>query len=301
MSLRLNGRTLRRGALVVLTVVMLAYLGVMALLFFNQRTLLYRPVADRAAPDLNGPAIQVVRIETADGESLVGWWLPPENDRPTVLFFNGNAAGLSVQRGRWRRIADTGVGFLAVAYRGYDGSTGRPTEAGLHEDANAAYEWLTQRVDPGDEVIHGFSLGSGVATRLASQRPARALVLEAPFTSTADVAAARLPFAPVHLLMRDQYRSRDLIDQVGMPLLVLHGDADSVVPFDQGRTLYGMATPPKQFVRMVGSDHNTLVRDGAYDHIWRFLDIAYPDTTAAEGQAADSVVEQAPRFDGAVL
>ena len=266
----------------------------MALLFFNQRTLLYRPVADQATPDVGGPAIQVVRIETADGESLVGWWLPPENEHPTILFFNGNAAGLSVQRGRWRRIADSGVGFLAVAYRGYDGSTGRPTEAGLHQDANAAYEWLTERVEPGDVVIHGFSLGSGVAARLASQRAARALVLEAPFTSTADVAAAKLPFAPVHLLMRDQYRSRDLIDQIRMPLLVLHGDADSVVPFDQGRTLYGMANSPKQFVRLVGSDHNTLVRDGAYDHIWRFLDVAHPDSTAAEGHAANSIVERAP-------
>lgn len=294
MPLRLNSRSLRRGALIVLTVVAVAYFGVMALLFFNQRTLLYRPVADRAAPDLDGPAIQVVRIETADGESLVSWWRPPEHGRPTILFFNGNAAGLSVQRGRWRRIADTGVGFLAVAYRGYDGSTGRPTEAGLHADAEAAYEWLTHRVEPEDVVIHGFSLGSGVATRLASRRPARALVLEAPFTSTADVAAARLPFTPVHLLMRDQYRSRDLIDQVGMPLLVLHGDADSVVPFVQGQTLYGMANPPKQFVRMIGSDHNTLVRDGAYDHIWRFLNIAHPGTTASEDHAADSIVEQAP-------
>lgn len=273
----------RKVALLALAGIAAVYLAVVGAMFFMQRSLLYHPVAAGASPDPGGPTIQVVQIDTADGERLVGWWLPATGDNPTILFFNGNAAGLAVQEGRWRRIADKGVGFLAFGYRGYDGSTGRPTEAGLHKDAAAAYEWLAQRVAPSRIVAHGFSLGSGVAVRLASERPVRAVVLEAPYTSTVDVAAEAYPWAPVRLLMLDQYRSRDIIDRIEAPVLVIHGDADEVIPFDQGWALYRMAKAPKAFVRMVGSNHSTLTRDGAYDHIWRFLDLPPGLPSAAEG------------------
>lgn len=276
----------RRAVLLALASVAAVYVTVLGAMFFMQRSLLYYPVAAGASPDPDGPSIQVVRIDTVDGERLVGWWLPAEGDNPTILFFNGNAAGLAVQEGRWRRIADRGVGFLAIGYRGYDGSTGRPTETGLHRDAAAAYDWLAGRVEPSRIVIHGFSLGSGVAVRLASERPARAVILEAPYTSTVDVAARAYPWAPVSLLMLDQYRSRDIIDQVDAPVLVIHGDADEVIPFEQGWALYRMAQAPKAFVRMVGSNHSTLVRDGAYDHVWRFLNLPPGPPTAADGHRA---------------
>ena len=159
----------------------------------------------------------------------------------------------------------------------------------LREDARAAYGWLVRRVDAKDIVIHGFSLGSGVAVRLATERPARALVLEAPYTSTVDVAAQSFPWAPVSLLILDQYRSRDIIDQVRMPILIIHGDVDEVIPFEQGLALYGMIDGPKTFVRMVGSNHNTLTRDGAYDHIWRFLGLPDSPSSAAEAHRARTV------------
>ena len=290
-------RRWRRTILLALAGVVTVYLAVIGAMFFMQRSLLYYPVEAGASPDPDGPSIQVVQIDTADGEQLVGWWLPAEGDKPTILFFNGNAAGLAVQEGRWRRIADRGVGFLAIGYRGYDGSTGRPTEAGLHRDAAAAYEWLTARVEPSRIVVHGFSLGSGVAVRLASERAVGAVVLEAPYTSTVDVAAKAYPWAPVSLLMLDQYRSRDIIDRIDAPLLVIHGDADEVVPFEQGWALYQMAEAPKAFVRMVGSNHNTLTRDGGYNHIWRFLDIPPGSPSAAEGhQARAAMVADGLKF-----
>ena len=276
----------RRVLLLALAGIALVYLTLIGAMFFMQRSLLYYPVAAGSSPDPDGPPIQVVRIDTEDGERLVGWWLPAEGDNPTILFFNGNAAGLAVQEGRWRRIADRGVGFLSIGYRGYDGSTGRPTEAGLHMDAAAAYDWLTERVAPSRIVVHGFSLGSGVAVRLASVRRGRAVGLEAPYTSTVDVAAEAYPWAPVRLLMLDQYRSQEIIDRIDAPLLVLHGDADEVIPFEQGWSLYRMAEAPKAFVRMVGSNHSTITRDGGYDHIWRFLDLPPGLPTAAEGHQA---------------
>lgn len=288
-------RLIRRLLVGALAVAVLGYIGACAYLFLVQRDYLYHPVAPGSAvPPGDGPPIEALTITTADGERLVAWHLQAEAGRPTILFFNGNAAGLAVQEGRWRRIADQGVGFLVIAYRGYEGSTGTPTEEGLRQDAEAAYGWLSARVPPEDIVIHGFSLGSGVAVRLASEHPARALILEAPYTATTDVAALSVPWAPVHWLMRDQYRSRDRIGGVDMPVLILHGDQDRVIPFEQGERLFQLAPRPRTFVRMVGSNHNTLTRDGAYDHIWRFLGVAEDAETAAEGHRARAVVTSDP-------
>lgn len=272
-----------------LGVLAVAYALVVGAVFFKQRDLLYPVVVGASAPEADGPPIQVVGIDTPDHERLVGWYLPPQPGRPTLLFFNGQGGGLSFQTGRWRRIADEGVGFLAIGYRGHDGSTGKPSEAGLHTDARAAYDWLVQRTRPVDIVIHGFSLGTGVATRLAIERPSRALILEAPYTSTADIAAKSWPWLPVRWLMLDQYRSRDIIGRVSVPLLIVHGDGDVVIPLSQGRALYDLARSPKRFVRMVGSNHSTLTRDGLYDQIWRFLDLS-PSDSAQSGHRAQVVI-----------
>lgn len=290
----------RRVALGVLAGVGALYVAAAAALFLFQRDMIYHPVGHAVAPDPGGPAIQVVEIVTADGERLVAWWLPPLEGRPTLLVFNGNGDSLALQTGRWRRIADAGAGFLAVAYRGYDGSTGRPSEAGLHEDARAAYDWLAMRVPSDDIVIHGFSLGSGVASYLATERDARALILEAPYTALVDVAAERLKLMPVRLLARDRFRTRDWIGEVRAPVLIVHGDADSVVPFAHGERIFAAAPSPKRFVRMEGADHNTLTRDGLYDHVWRFLGVPSETTTAYRGAAAPFEQTDIPSLTGAV-
>jgi pimeloyl-ACP methyl ester carboxylesterase len=285
---------LRAGA-ILLGVVLVAYALVVGTVFFTQREMLYPIINADPRPAVDGPPIQIVHIDTPDHERLVGWYLPPQPGRPTLLFFGGQGGGLSLQGGRWRRIADEGVGFLALGYRGHDGSTGKPSEKGLHTDARAAYDWLARTTPAQDIVIHGFSLGTGVATRLAIERPARALILEAPYTSTADIAAKAYPFLPVRWLMLDQYRSRDIIDRVTIPLLIVHGSADEVIPFEQGQTLYGLAKTPKRLVRMIGSSHATLTRDGLYDQIWSFLNLPLPASTAEAGHRAAVEVVSASR------
>lgn len=234
-----------------------------------QNALIYHPHAEEVAP--NFPDTQAVRIETEDGERIVAWYRAPHEGQPIFLFFDGNGGRPQIWGGRWRRIAETGAGFLAVYYRGYSGSTGRPSERGLHLDARAGYDWLIAHdYRPRDIVIHGFSLGSGVAVKLAADRPARALILEAPFTGVDNVAAGVV--TPLGAsLVRDSYRTRDWIGDVHMPVLIVHGDADTVIPFAQGQRLYELANEPKMFVRMPGSDHATLVRDGIYPHIVTFL------------------------------
>ena len=217
-------------------------------------------------------ASKSIRIRTEDGETLVAWWHAPSAGQPVLLFFDGNGGRPHLWEGRWQRIIDHGTGFLAVYYRGYAGSTGSPSEAGLINDARAGYDWLTERgYQPRDIVIHGFSLGSAVAVQLAAERPARALILEAPMTGIDDIAAdhgGRI-FGPI---MRDSFRSRNFIARVHMPVLIAHGDADTVIPFAHGERLFALANEPKQFLRMPGSDHATLTRDGLYAHVWAFLD-----------------------------
>lgn len=241
----------------------------LALLMSCANGLIYQPHTEEVAP--NFADTEAVRVATEDGEQLVAWYRAPQPGQPIFLFFDGNGGRPHIWEGRWRRITESGAGFLAVYYRGYSGSTGRPSERGLHIDARAGYDWLiAHNYQPRDIVIHGFSLGSGVAVRLAAERPARALILEAPFTGVDDVAAAH--FTPLsRYLIRDGFRSRDWIGEVRMPVLIVHGDADTVIPFTQGERLYALANEPKQFVRMQGSDHATLVRDGIYPHIAAFL------------------------------
>lgn len=241
----------------------------LVLLMSCANSLIYHPHSEVVAP--NFPETEAVRIATEDGESLVAWYRAPQPGQPIFLFFDGNGGRPHIWGGRWRRITESGAGFLAVYYRGYSGSTGRPSERGLHLDARAGYDWLIAHdYQPRDIVIHGFSLGSGVAVRLAMDHPARALILEAPFTGVDDVAAAK--FSPLaRYLIRDGFRSRERIADVHMPVLIVHGDRDTVVPFEQGERLYALANEPKQFVRMPGSDHATLVRDGIYPHIAAFL------------------------------
>lgn len=273
--LRRPGTILRFVALS-LAVATVFYATAVGYLYVNQQRMQYFPATGEQRIDPSGPPIQRVTIRTADGETLVGWYLPPEEDYPVFLYFNGNGLGLADYDGRWREIANGGAGFLAIGWRGFSGSTGEPSEAGLRQDAAAAYGWLVQRHPPEAIVIHGYSLGTGLAVWLAAERPAKALILEAPFTSALDLARERVPWAPVGLLLRDRYLSRDRIGQVRMPVLIAHGDRDALIPIAHGRALFALANQPKQFVEMRGSDHASMTADGLYGRIWDFL-IGLPD------------------------
>jgi uncharacterized protein len=120
-------------------------------------------------------------------------------------------------------------------------------------------------------VVWGFSLGTGVAVAIASEHPVAKLILEAPYTSTVDVAASLLPIVPVSLLMRDQFHSDRRIGRVTVPLLVIHGDADPTINIRFGERLFAMAHEPKQFVRFPGGGHENLDEFGAIDTVRRFI------------------------------
>lgn len=269
---RLTTSPARLIALAAACLAIMLYTSALGALFVMQRTMLYpgsRPGAPADEAAIPGSARVV--ISTPDGERLSAWHVPPETRRPVFLFLHGNGGNLPAQTARWQRLRDAGAGVLAVSYRGYDGSTGTPTETGLHTDARAAYDWLRQRYPAGRIIIHGHSLGSAVATRLASEVESAALVLESPFTAAVDVAAERYVWFPVRALMLDQFRSRDWIGRVKVPIVIAHGVRDATIPFAHGERLYALAPEPKLMVPIAGGGHNSLVRDGLYGHLWPYL------------------------------
>lgn len=253
---------------------LLAYIAIVAIMYGAQRTLIYSNDDNGALAAANWEAIrgaERVRLTTPDGERLAAWYAAPKAGKSVFLFFHGKGGGLARKKWRWQRIRKVGAGIFTFSYRGYPGSTGTPSEAGLNRDAAAAYQWLTKRHPADQIVLHGLSLGTGVAVTLATQIKARALILEAPYTAIVDVAAERYPFLPVRQLLWDKFLSRERIARVNMPVMIAHGTRDSVIPFAHARRLYERAIQPKHLTVMPGSDHSTLVRDGLYRHIWRFL------------------------------
>ena len=249
------------------------YLGFVALLYLMERTFLYPASSYRTTAAEAGLAgFQDLTLATGDGERLVAWWKAPESGRAVLVYFHGNGGSLWNRRLRARLLTEDGRGLLMVSYRGYSGSTGAPTESGLREDARAAYAWATERVEASRLVLYGESLGSGVAVRLASERPVGGVVLEAPYTSTADIAKLTYWFVPVDLLMRDQFRSIELIDDIKAPLLVLHGERDGLIPIRLGQRLYEAAREPKRFVRLPGVGHLDVLEAGGLAPLRAFLD-----------------------------
>ena len=253
--------------------VLVMYVCALAVLFVNQRTLLY-PASDRrsTAAEAGLSGFQDLVLQTPDGERLMAWWKPPQPGKALLLYFHGNGGSLWSGRLRAQALTASGRGLLMVSYRGYSGSTGSPTEAGLHIDARTAYDWVRQSYETSRLVAYGESLGTGVAVRLASEQPLAGLILDAPYTSTADVASLTYWYVPVSWLMLDQFRSLDIIRQVKAPILILHGTDDRTIPFAFGERLYAAAPEPKRFVRLPNVDHTSVLEGGGLAPVRAFLD-----------------------------
>jgi uncharacterized protein len=248
------------------------YGGALALLYVMQRNLLYLPPQTmRSSPASVGfPADEVV-LDTADGEKVIAWHAPAQAGKFVIVYFHGTGDVLALRVPRLRDILSDGTGLLALSYRGYAGSTGTPTEKGLHADAAAAYGYAAARYEPARIVVWGFSLGTGPAVALAARQPVGKLVLEAPYTSTIDVVASTMPLVPARWLMKDQFRSDELIGRVTAPLLVMHGAQDPGIPFRLGERLFALAREPKRFVRFANGGHDDLDQHGSVAAVRQFL------------------------------
>jgi uncharacterized protein len=248
------------------------YGGIAALAYFAQRSLMYFPDRARTAPAAAGlPQAEEIRLTTSDDERVIAWHVPPRGEKPVVLYFHGNGGSLKLRAQRFARIVADGTGLLALSYRGYGGSTGRPSEAGLLRDAEAIYAFATARYPAERLALYGESLGTGVAVALAAEHKVGKVILEAPFTSAVEIGAAAYPFLPVRLLMHDQFRSDERIAKVTAPVLVLHGARDTIVPISHGERLYALIASPKKFMRFAEGYHGDLDQYGAQATVRDFL------------------------------
>jgi uncharacterized protein len=250
------------------------YALVVCAMYIFQRNLLFPVRPDRVTPaDAGFEEAQEHVLRTDDGEQIVTWLRrPADSRRPLFLMFLGNGDNLGIVAPRLRQMTEDGSGVLAVAYRGYSGSTGAPSEAGLTQDAETAYRFALGVVPANRIVVFGYSLGSGVGVPLATRHEIAALVLFAPFSSAVAVGAAVYPLIPIRLLMKDQFRSIEVIAKVKVPILMVHGERDEVVPIAFGRELYAAAPEPKRFVALPEANHFTLFQSGGVEAIRAFLD-----------------------------
>ncbi|MFB9267083.1 alpha/beta hydrolase [Bradyrhizobium erythrophlei] len=259
-----------------LIVVAAVYVCGLAVLFFKQREMLFPiPPVGRTPPDAAGlPEAEEHVLTTADGEKVIVWHVPAKPGRPVVLFFHGNGDFLAGRVARFKGITSDGTGLVALSFRGYAGSSGAPSERGLLLDAAAAYGFAAARYHAEQIVVWGFSLGTGVAVAVAAEHPVGKLILEAPYTSTTDVAGALFPIVPVSLFMRDQFHSDRRIARVTAPLLVMHGTSDPVIPIRFGERLFALGREPKRFVRFPGGGHDNLDEFGAIETARQFINAA---------------------------
>ncbi|MCL5279604.1 MAG: alpha/beta hydrolase [Planctomycetes bacterium] len=285
----------------------------LALLFLQPR-LLYRPLREVSfTPADLGLEYEEVAFHSADGVRLTGWYIPAKDRgqmtedggqrtmlssvirRPfserTVLVCHGNGGNIGHLLESFKILSRLGVSCFAFDYRGYGNSDGRPTEAGMYLDAQAAYHWVTsvRGIPPEQIVLLGRSLGASVAAHLAGRVRVAGLALESGFPSYLDIAARFYPYLPVKLFRRFLFRYDTLacIKDVRCPVMVLHSRNDELVPFVFATRLFEAAHEPKQFVELIGSHNEGFLLSGdIYIGAWRkWLDLV------KDGQS-ESVVRQ---------
>lgn len=227
-------------------------------MYFMQRRFLYYADTTDVAESVGSVPFAVNReLSTSDGEILHAWWVPPRDDSQVIyLYLQGNAETLLNRDKRFGILTFEGAGLLAVSWRGYGGSSGVPSEAGLRLDAIAAYEWLREQYASERIIVFGESLGTGIAVWLSSQHPTGGLVLDSPYTSILDVARLHYRWLPVTWLARDRFESLSLAEKITVPVFVFHCTEDPLIPYAMAEQLLAaFPSKTKLFSPMPGKCH----------------------------------------------
>jgi len=218
---------------------------------------LYHPTENNYSGDQILVSIEKVKIKTQDGIKLMSWYHNKNLiNYKTILFLHGNAGNLENRIHKINHFKDMNVNFLIVAWRGFNGNKGKPTEKGLYEDARSAVRWLKSKgVKENNIIVYGESLGTGVATEIAQNKNFAGIILESPFTSMIDAGKDKYPYLPVSLLLKDKYESDKKIKNINSPILIMHGKIDNIVPFHMGEKMYELANRPKYSYFSEYDDH----------------------------------------------
>ena len=276
-------RIVRRGLLVAVLLLVAGYAGVVVWFRLNEDALLFRPLRGKLVAPPAGLRLDSrdVALQSEDGTPLVARLIPPaagpsSSTAGWILYLHGSGGNVGVvaYNEAWAKFHRLGLGVLAVDYRGYGESGGRPSEAGLYRDASAAHAYLTSRlgVPASRIVIYGYSLGSAVAIDLATRVAAAGLIVEGALLSVPARGAELYPFLPVAWMARNRFASVDKVAQVRMPKLFIHARQDAEIPIAHGRELFERATAPKFFQEVAGG-HRTAseVDPGFFAAVARFV------------------------------
>ena len=241
----------------ILLIFVLIYFFILISTYIFQRNLLYHPTENNYSGDQILVSIEKVKINTQDGIELMSWYHNKNvNNYKTILFLHGNAGSLENRIHKINHFKDMNINFLLVAWRGFSGNKGTPTEKGLYEDAESAVRWLKSKgVRENNIIVYGESLGTGVATEIAQNKNFAGIILESPFTSMIDAGKDKYPYLPVRLLLKDRYESNKKIKNINSPILIMHGKVDNIVPFHMGKKMYELANEPKYSYFSEYDDH----------------------------------------------
>ncbi len=242
---------------IVTSLLILVLLG--SFLYLQQPSMVFSPYREIATtPTEWGLEYDDVSFNAQDGTRLHGWYIPHQKSNQVLLFFHGNAGNISHRGASVEIFHRLGFNIFIFDYRGYGHSQGKPSEAGLYEDARAAWQYLTitRGIDEADITIFGRSLGTSMAAKLAAEIQPRALILESAFSSIRDVTKTLFPILSHVIILRFKFDTADYVRGVTSPLLVVHSPDDEVIPFELGERVYQAANHPKQLLVIEG-DHNT--------------------------------------------
>jgi fermentation-respiration switch protein FrsA (DUF1100 family) len=262
-------------ALKILVFFVAVYLLLVTVMVVFQRHLMYFPTQQWSV-DPARHNITVVKYPTSDGLMLTSWYVPPQGDKPVFVLFHGNAQNISSWISVPEYFTKRGYGFLLAEYRGYGGNPGSPSEKGFYNDGRAAMTWLmnNQKIPENKIIVYGMSVGSGTASQMAFEyKDIKALVLEAPFTSAVNEAGDVYPLlGPFKYLVFDKFDNISKAPSFRMPVIVLQGSADEVIPPTHGKALYdALITTVKKYVLLPGGHHNDLRDFGLFQDIENFI------------------------------
>ena len=236
------------------------YVLLLIIVFLFQGKLLYHPTTDNYLQNQveREPAeIEKVEITTKDKINLIGWFYNRNLEEfKTILFFHGNAGSLENRTYKLNHFKNLNLNFLIIAWRGFSGNKGKPNEMGLYEDAKSAIKWLKAKgIKEKNIILYGESLGTGVVVEVAQNKNYAGVILESPFTSMVNMGKKYYPFFPVNLLLKDKFESYKKINNIFVPVLIMHGKVDKIVPYDMGKKMYELANEPKFFYSQEYGDH----------------------------------------------
>lgn len=247
------------------------YISVTIIVFFLQRNLMYHPGENNYLNEGNlNHKIDKVIVNSED--DLVAWKFTKNNKFKTLLFFHGNAGKLDNRVYKLNELSKLDLNYLIVAYRGFSGNKGKPTEKGLYQDARAAKEWLNSKGIKDNEIIlYGESLGTAIAIDLAKQFNFSGVILESPFTSMEILAQKYYPYLPAKYILKDKYKSIEKIQKINSPILVMHGKKDNIVPFYMGEEIYNKFNGLKYSYFNDYDDHMMDFNEELIDSIKNFI------------------------------